>query len=124
MAQIHVSPLYEHNLPSQNTFYLQCTYCGSKETCSLSDMTKFIYKKHFFAHVCRCHRTHYFERDDLILLYTAMYVPEEHLVNQINMSIDPITKQIQVRLIDDDYIDLAHTLFNQYMTFIDTLEST
>lgn len=123
MAQIHVSFLYEHNLPSQSTFYLQCTYCGNKNTCSLTDMTKYIYKKHFFAHICGCHRIHYFKKDELVLLYTKMYINEPSIIKRINDVIDPVTKQIESVLLHDDILDTATILFSEYMQFISTLES-
>lgn len=123
MAQLHVYPIYEHNLPSQNTFYLQCTYCGNKNTCSLNDMTKFIYKEHFFAHICRCHRMHYFKKDELVLLYTKMHIDAPSIVKHINDVTDPITKQIKSALLHDDILDTATILFNEYMQFIGTLES-
>ena len=121
MAQVHISPTYEHNLTSQNTFYLQCTYCGSKQSCELNDMTKFVYREHFFMHICRCHRSHFFEKDDLVLLYTKMYIDNPVIVKHINDVIDPITRQIKSILLDDDIINTATDLFNQYMEFIDTL---
>jgi hypothetical protein len=124
MAQIHISPIYEHNLTSQNTFYLQCTYCGNKQSCELNDMTKFIYKEQFFMHICKCRRSHYFKKDDLVLLYTKMYIDSPVIVKHINDAIDPITKQIKSSLLNDNIIDTATDLFNQYMQFMDILEST
>ena len=122
MAQIHISPIYEHNLTSQNTFYLQCTYCDSKGNCSINNMTKFIYKEHFFIHTCNCRRKHYFEKDNLVLLYTKMYIDNPVIVKHINDVTDPNTKQIKVKLLPNEFIESAHVVFKNYMKFFDTLE--
>lgn len=122
MYRVYISPIYEHNLTSQNTFYLQCTYCGSKQSCALNDMIKFIYKEHLFVHTCKCHRKHYFEKDNLVLLYTKIYIDNPAIVKHINDVTDPNTKQIKSSLLTDNIIDTATSLFNQYMQFMDILE--
>ena len=73
-------------------------------------------------HICSCRRKHYFEKDDLVLLYTKMYIDNPIIVKHINDVTDPNTKQIKSSLLTDNIIDTATSLFNQYMQFMDILE--